>query len=156
MKKFVLLYVVIIVVVLVLAVFQAGRLKSFFGLAGSAQAEIGQSKINLQVVKSEKDRMKGLSGKTSLGQNDGMLFVFDAKGKYPFWMKGMKFPIDIVYINDDTVVYLVENAAPEGQAPSLTVYTPDASANFVLEVNAGMAKKLGIKKGTKIILKGVK
>jgi uncharacterized membrane protein (UPF0127 family) len=122
----------------------------------SSEADVNGKKINLIVAKSEGDRMKGLSGRDNLGENQGMLFVFEKKDTYGFWMKNMKFPIDIIYIDDNSVVYLVENApAPSGQADALTVYKPDKPANRVLEVNAGKAKELGIKKGTKITFKNI-
>src|SRR4051812_1798797 len=51
-------------------------------------------------------REQGLSGRAALPENHGMLFVFDTPGVYPFWMKDMNFPIDMIWIsNDMKVVY---------------------------------------------------
>jgi len=156
MKKLVIVYVVLIIAVILLAVFKFGGKVPNISLFGGAQADVNGTKINLTVVKSDNDKQKGLSGRKSLDNNQGMLFVWDKKGIYPFWMKGMLFSIDIIYINDTNVVYVVENAAaPTGQAQILTVYKPDAAANYVLEVNAGTAERLKIKKGTKITFKGI-
>lgn len=156
MKKLIAVYVILIIAVMLLAVVRTGGNFSLPNpFKGNAEAQIGDKKINLLLAKSEKDRMKGLSGRNNLPEDQGMLFIFEKKGKYGFWMRDMKFPIDIIYIDNNTVVYLVENAPSGAQAPNLTVYTPDSEANRVLELNAGGAKKYGIKKGTKITFAGI-
>ena len=77
MKKLVFVYIALIAVVIVIALFKMGDITSFLNIGGSkGEAQIGSSKLNLTVVKKPTDRMKGLSGKKSLGENDGMLFVF--------------------------------------------------------------------------------
>jgi uncharacterized membrane protein (UPF0127 family) len=156
MKKLIIVYVVLIVAVILLAVTRAGgNLLSLLPLK-QATAEIGESKINLIVAKSDEDRIKGLSGRQSLDKNQGMLFVFDKKDKYSFWMKGMNFPLDIIYIDNTRVVDLFENVPNKiDNAPNLTHYIPSTPANYVLEVNAGEAKRLNIKKGTELTLKGI-
>lgn len=155
MKKLILVYVVLIIAVILLAITRAGNIASILPFGKTASAQIGKNKINLIVAKNDKDRIKGLSGRKNLGENEGMLFVFEKKDKHGFWMKEMLFPIDIIYIDDDTVVYIVENAPSRAQAPNLTIYTPPEPANYVLETNAGIAKKFNIKKGTKITFKGI-
>lgn len=156
MKKLVIVYVVLIIAVVLLAVFRFGGKVPNISLFGGAEATVNGTKINLLLAKSEQDRIKGLSGRKGLDTNQGMLFVWDKKGIYPFWMKGMLFPIDIIYIDDNSVVYIVKNApAPAGQAQVLTIYKPDTEANYVLEVNAGTTDKLNIKKGSKITFKGI-
>lgn len=155
MKKLIAVYAALIVAVVLLAIVRTGgnfSLPNLFG--GGAEAQVGDKKITLILAKSDKDRQKGLSGRSSLLEDQGMLFIFEKKGKYGFWMRDMKFPLDIIYIDDNTVVYLFENVPTGGQAPNLTVYTPDTDANRVLELNAGGAKKYSIKKGTKITFKG--
>jgi uncharacterized membrane protein (UPF0127 family) len=158
MKKLIIVYVVLIVVVIILAVVRAGGNFSLpsFSFFNNSEADVNGKKIDLILAKSDNERMKGLSGRNSLGENQGMLFIFDKKDKYPFWMKEMKFPIDIIYLDDDTVVFIVENAPePKGQADALTIYRPDKNANRVLELNAGKAREFGIKEGTKIGFKGI-
>ncbi len=156
MKKLVIVYIVLIIAVILLAVFKFGGKIPSFSLFSNAEANINGTKISLLLAKSDQDRIKGLSGHKKLDNNQGMLFVWDKKGVYPFWMKNMLFSIDIIYIDDNTVVYVVQNApAPSGQTQILTIYKPDQPANYVLEVNAGTAQKLGIKKGTKVTFKGV-
>ena len=63
-------------------------------------------------------------------------------------MKNMKFAIDIIYINNDTVVSFIQKAPPAGTTPS--IYKPDSPADKVLEINAGLVKKYNIKTGDKV------
>jgi len=109
---------------------------------------------NLQVrvdwARDDASQTKGLGGKDSLEYDRGMLFVFDKEGKYTFWMKDVKFPIDIIWISKDKkVVDYYKNAeiqlgVPDGQ---LKVYAPQSPAQYVLEVNAGTVDKYDIKIG---------
>ena len=143
----------------ILAVFLTGKMPFNLPTFTSANVKLGNKEYSAILVKSDKDKMKGLSGRTSLDKNTGMLFVFDKKAPYPFWMKDMKFPIDIIYINDDSIVDIFENVpAPQKAAPlySLPVYKPKADANYVFEINAGQTKQNNIKIGDKVSFKGVK
>lgn len=93
-------------------------------------------------------RTRGLSNKTFLPEGEGMLFVFEQPGMYSFWMKDMNFAIDMVWINEEgTVVHIESNVAPETY-PELFVSRDPAL--YVLEVNAGFARGLGLTVGTKI------
>lgn len=98
-------------------------------------------------------RKKGLSGKESLEISRGMLFVFDAPGIYSIWMKGMKFPIDIIWIDENKkVVYIVQSALPEPgkKDDQLTIYKPNAIAKYVLEINAGLVNANSLQVGDSV------
>lgn len=158
MKKLIIVYVVLIIAVILLAVVKGGgNLLSFIPSFGTnATVEVNGTKIHLLLAKSANDRTKGLSGRKSLDANQGMLFVFDKPDRYGFWMRDMLFPIDIIYIDTDHVVYIIKNAPSGGQVQNLAIYRPDEPANYVLELNAGQADKLKIQKGTKVKFSGVK
>ena len=115
---------------------------------------IGQNKINVEIASTESARNKGLSDRDSLGENDGMLFVFDQPGKYSFWMKDMRFALDLIWINDNKVVEITPNVLHEPNVPakSLKMYTPQVLIDSVLEVNTGWAAKNGIKIGDSLNL----
>ena len=154
MKKIILVYIVLVIAVILLAVVKAGGSFNFsLPFGKTSTAEVNGNKLNLIVAKSEKDRQKGLSGRKSLNQNQGMIFIFDHKDSYGFWMKDMLFPIDIIFIDDETVVYVVKKAPSSAQVPNLIIYKPDEPVNRVLEINAGLADKFKIDKGTKIKFK---
>jgi len=117
---------------------------------GISSVEIGDTIFEVEVVDTTQERTKGLSGRESLSADEGMLFVFEKSDIYPFWMKDMNFPIDIIWINEDLkVVYIKENATP-GSFPK--IFTPDNSALYVLEVSAGITTDKKIKIGDDVIL----
>lgn len=114
-------------------------------------ATINGHTFSVEIAKDDKTRERGLSDKPSLPQDWGMLFLFDKPSTYSFWMKEMHFPIDIIYINNDIIVHVFKNVPPPTSSKEeLPVYTPDAPADKVLEINAGLSEKYGIKKGDKV------
>lgn len=96
-------------------------------------------------------RSKGLSVKDTLNETEGMLFVFNTEREHSFWMKGMKFPIDIIWIDGDKEVVHVEHSlepcAPVSFCPT---YQPDRDALYVLETVAGFAQKYNVTDGTHV------
>lgn len=110
--------------------------------------------ITAEVVDTIQSRELGLSWRKGMKDGHGMLFVFPFSGKYGFWMKDMRFPIDMVWINGQgVVVYVVENALPE-DFPKQYVNGPDAL--YVLELNANKAREYGIYLGVKLDITGQK
>ena len=107
----------------------------------------GQSvKVDLALTPLEQEQ--GLSGRTELGPNEGMLFVFDTPGKYSFWMKDMLFPIDMIWLAPDSrVVYVKKDARPESYPES---FTPDEEAKYVLEIESGFSDKNNLKVGDRV------
>ena len=79
-----------------------------------------------------------------------MLFVFDDASLHQFWMKGVFFPLDFVWIRDNKVIGLTFGAQPES-GPQYTIYSPPEPANLVLEVSAGSVQQSGIRIGDTVI-----
>lgn len=124
--------------------------------APQPQVIIGGVTVNVELARSIADRSKGLGGHTPLGERDGMLFIFESAALHAFWMKGMTFPLDIIWIQDGKVVHLEANLPPPKPADTdatLPVYSPRAPALYVLEVNAGFAGQHGISVGTPVVIK---
>jgi uncharacterized membrane protein (UPF0127 family) len=95
--------------------------------------------IHLERVKSAEALQHGLSGRTSMPQDQGMLFIFDHSAKHCFWMKDMHFPLDILWMDGNkTVVHVETNVQPDSYPQS---FCPDQNARYVLELNAGVAAK---------------
>lgn len=114
---------------------------------------INNQKIYIEIADTDEKRAKGLSGRKNLGDNEGMLFVFPAKNIYPFWMKGMNFPLDFIWIDDFTIVDLTRNAPPLAEEKNLSVfYTSKEKINRVLEVKAGKIDEWKINIGDRILL----
>ncbi len=109
------------------------------------------SSYRLEFADTTESRRQGLSGRDTLEPFDGMLFVFGSRGLYPFWMKEMKFPIDIIWLDGGIVVDIASLQSPsEGKSPA--THIPAHMADKVLELQAGKASALGIHNGAYIIL----
>ncbi len=107
--------------------------------------KIAGENIKVDLAESAGAQARGLGGRLSLLSNEGMLFVFQKSGIYSFWMKGMNFPIDIVWIDEDLrVVYIKENALPSSYPES---FSPGQNSKYVLEVSALFSEKHNLKIG---------
>jgi uncharacterized membrane protein (UPF0127 family) len=94
---------------------------------------------------------KGLSVKDALAENEAMLFVFGNEGEHTFWMKNMKFPIDIIWIDGNkTVVHIEHNLQPCGYGLLCPTYEPGQDSLFVLETVGGFAEKHDVVQGTQV------
>ncbi|MGH2367275.1 MAG: DUF192 domain-containing protein [Chloroflexota bacterium] len=114
--------------------------------------------VNVEVAQTDAERARGLGGHAPLGEPEGMLFVFERPGFHAFWMRGMTFPIDILWIEDGQVVHLEQRLpppAPDATDAALPIYTPTTAARYVLEVNAGFAEQHGIAVGTAAQIEGL-
>ncbi|MCD4704860.1 DUF192 domain-containing protein [bacterium] len=110
---------------------------------------LGGESIEVEVVVNVEDRVAGLSNQENLGDDRGMLFVESKKKKHNFWMKDMRFPLDIVYINDKEIVEIFKNV-PIKTKGEYTSINPNQKANFILELNAGWCDLHNLKIGDQI------
>lgn len=118
-------------------------------------AKVNNHTFNLYVTKTNKDKQIGLSKYSKIDNGHGMIFSFGKADYYPFWMKQMKFPIDIIFIKDNKIVTIHNNAEPAKNNSALTIYNSTAPADTVLEVNAGLSQKYNLKVGDKITLSNI-
>lgn len=101
--------------------------------------------INIELAQTLNEKTQGLSNRDFLDKNEGMLFVYDVPDFYSFWMKDMKFPIDIIWIDKDhKIVDLHKNVLPESYPQR---FQPKNPAQYILEVNAGFCEKHNIQIG---------
>lgn len=114
--------------------------------------KMGKIKINEEFVfeaeiASGNEKLKrGLAGRKSICETCGMLFEFKDSGRHAFWMKGMKFDLDILWVSRGEIVYIAENVSHD----SREIITPRIESDKVLEINAGIADKAGIKVGDRL------
>lgn len=120
--------------------------KSADSPAGSkAKAVLGGQVVFVEIADTPTSQEHGLSGHKKLGADEGMLFVFVSPGEYGFWMKDMRFPIDIIWLDQNLRVADVwENAEPSSYPK---IFTPRAPSQYVLEVPAGFFAKHQLKIG---------
>ncbi len=117
---------------------------------------IGSKTIQVEIANTESLREKGLSGRSSLAENTGMLFVFDSNQITPtFWMKGMLIPLDMIWISGGKIVK-IDKKIPIPLAGTgdnnLIKYPAGKPIDYVLEVNSGFSDQNNIKVGDSIVL----
>ena len=110
--------------------------------------KIAGKKFRLTTAKTQEARAQGLSDRDKMPA-DGMIFLFDTPQPLTFWMKNMRFPIDIIWINGNKIVAITKNARPEPEISdeNLKRYFSGYYANTVIELNAGDCDKYKIKAG---------
>lgn len=115
-----------------------------------AKVTINKQTIYLEIADTPEKISQGLSGRISLDQQRGMLFVFEKPGNYPFWMEKMKFNLDLVFINNNQVVDIAEDVSfPKPGENPLTINSKSLF-DKVLEINRGKIREWGIKVGDKL------
>ena len=98
----------------------------------------------IEIASSEQKREQGLMYRDSLGQNQGMLFIFPQAEIQAFWMKNTRMPLDIIYIGpDQKIVSIAANAQPYDE----TSLPSEGPAQYVLEIAGGSCAELGISTG---------
>ena len=117
----------------------------------SANITINGFNIIADVPVTGDEFQKGLDIKDHINENQGMLFIFKDQGKFPFWMHGMKFPIDIVWFNNNSnVVHIEHNLQPCITDLACPSYSPENNALYVLETIAGFSERHNVKIGTQM------
>lgn len=109
------------------------------------------AKIDAEVADTPQARNVGLMFRDSLPPGGGMLFIFQEAGPYLFWMKNCKFPIDIIWFNEQKEVIFISEKTPPCKADPCPNYGPlDKNALYVIEVASGFAQKEKLKLGMKV------
>jgi uncharacterized membrane protein (UPF0127 family) len=116
----------------------------------SVAVSVGGKIFSAEIADTPATRELGLGLRDSLCTDCAMLFLFDQPGRYAFWMKGMKFPLDLAWIRDGKTVFIEKNIP----ADSTAIMTPDTDATEVLETNAGAL--LDVKVGDEITINGAR
>lgn len=133
---------------IVLTIFLTLILSFVFSNKSTPTATIDNKIFILDVAKTDIQKGRGLSIYNSLPINKGMVFPFQKSDYYAFWMKDMKFPIDIIYINKNKIVDIFKNVpAPKSQSASLPIIKPKNLSDTVLEINAELSDKYNFKIG---------
>ena len=103
--------------------------------------------LDIEVADDDYERATGLMHRESMQDDQGMLFIFDEAAPRFFYMKNTLIPLDIIYFgSDSTIVSFQKNAKPK----DLTTLPSEDPAQFVLEVNAGLADEWKLEEGDKI------
>lgn len=113
-----------------------------------AVIKINNTQIVAEIADEQDERQIGLSNRENIGEYQGMLFEFDSEDYYGFWMKDMRFSLDMVWLNGDKRVVSVEKVVSPESYPR--VYYPARPSQYVLELPEGTADRLGIEAGDRL------
>jgi len=118
--------------------FDSGLLPGAENIKKTAILVLDNTRVYLDIANTEGARIKGLSDRGELSYYQGMIFVFPVDGIYGFWMKDMKFPLDIIWIDKDyRIVHIENNISPDTYPNS---YIPERKSRYVIELHSGFAK----------------
>lgn len=116
-----------------------------------AAVRIGGASYRVDLAALPEERQQGLSGREFMAQDEGMLFVFEEEQILHFWMKEMRFPLDMIWIDAQCRLAGVSAEVPTPPPDAGNEQIPRAQspspARFVLEVNAGEAARHGMSPG---------
>lgn len=106
--------------------------------------------FSVEIASTLSQRAQGLMFREVLPEENGMLFIFDAPSKESFWMENTLIPLDIIWLDENKeVVFMSKNTQP-CVAENCPTITPTALASYALELNAGVADKIGLSIGDKL------
>jgi len=118
------------------------------GIFAPSSLVLAGERFTLELADDREERSRGLSGRETLGLNEGMLFIFPDYSKPGFWMKDMLIPLDFVWLNNNEIVDVTAHVLPPQSADEpLDVLHPVTEVNRVLEIPAGNIDRLGIRVG---------
>jgi uncharacterized protein len=110
--------------------------------------------VGVEIADDADTRAQGLMDRDHLGDGKGMLFFFPRSGEYPFWMKNTRIPLDMIWIDSDRRIAAIVPDVPPCRVADCPSYPPNAIAQYVLEVDAGVAKQHGLKTGDAVRFEG--
>lgn len=123
------------------------------GLPGYNQTvvSIGDVKLLADIANTADKMNLGLGIRDNMTESEGMIFPFRQEAQQGFWMSGMKFPIDIIWISAEKQVVHIEHSLPP--CPNIMdcpVHTPTERAMYVLETTAGFSQRHNVTEGTQV------
>jgi uncharacterized membrane protein (UPF0127 family) len=101
--------------------------------------------ITAELAVTDEERQQGLMYREKIDSDQGMLFVFEEEDKYSFWMKNMKFSIDILWLDRDKKIVHIERKVPPCKSLPCPTYSPLIPSMYVLELKAGSADENHLK-----------
>ena len=111
------------------------------------RGDFGVAAFRIEVAQTPEERARGLMFREYMAPGAGMLFVFDRTGPVAFWMENTLIPLDMIFVDENgTISHIHPNAVPHDRTP----IPGGNSVRYVLEINGGMARALGIEVGSEL------
>lgn len=132
--------IIIIAITFFVTIFSSGTSKK-------VMLQVGSGIFKADVALTESDRQKGLAGVEKINPDGALLMVFPKSDLWGIWMKDMKIPIDILWLDENKkVIFIVTNASPDLQ--DTKTFLPKTPARYVVEIPAGSTRSKAIKVGS--------
>lgn len=132
----------------------AGMWLLLFGLIGCKHqpyVELGGERYLVEIARTDAELARGLMFRDELAKGHGMLFLWDHEAPRAFWMKNTRIPLDILYFDAQRrLVSVAANTPPCSLGDRCPSYPSEGPAQYVLEINAGEAKRLKLERGAEI------
>ena len=116
------------------------------GIPSEGWMRVGGTEFTLLVADQHAELAKGLGDRDELAENEAMLFIFPSNALHGIWMKDMRFPIDIVWFDEDWMIIDIREQVQPETYPE--VFYPRSESRYVLELNAGTVQRHGIRIGS--------
>lgn len=115
-------------------------------------ATINKKSIVVELARTDSERQLGLMHRTQMGENNGMLFVFEDEAPRSFWMKNTLIPLAIAYLNSNKVIVDIQEmeAMPKSANSAIPTYPSRKPAMYALEMNRGWFKKHHVQVGQRL------
>jgi uncharacterized membrane protein (UPF0127 family) len=105
------------------------------------------ARVHVEIADEPAERSQGLMFRESLGENSGMLFIFEKEGTQSFWMKNTLIPLDMIFIDKDLEIVKIHRDTKPCEEDPCQIYGSGKPAMYVVEVNAGFTETHGIYEG---------
>lgn len=148
-KKFLLIIILLVVLVTLSVMFYFN-----YGLKTKNPKKVcfEDNCFYIEIAKSAEEISHGLMLRENLDPDKGMFFIFSTEGNYSFWMKDTLIPLDIIWINTNKeIVFISKNSQPCKARYTCFSIDPGKNAKYVLEINAGIADKMSLNIGDKVV-----
>jgi uncharacterized membrane protein (UPF0127 family) len=120
--------------------------------AGGPSVELGGKTFSVEIADTSEKQALGLMFRDSMPADEGMLFIFPNEAPRGFWMKNTRIPLDIMYFDKNLKLVSISADTPPCRVSRCPSYPSIAPAQYVLELNAGMAARLGVELGDTLTL----
>jgi uncharacterized membrane protein (UPF0127 family) len=114
--------------------------------------ELGGKRFSVEIADTSQKQGLGLMFRDYMSEDHGMLFIFPNEAPRSFWMKNTRIPLDIMYFDKNLEMVSVSANTPPCRVSRCPSYPSTGPAMYVLELNAGMAAKLGVGPGARLTL----
>ena len=121
--------------------------------SGDPSVELGGKNFAVEIADTSEKQALGLMFRDNMEADKGMLFIFPNEAPRSFWMKNTRIPLDIMYFDKELKMVSISADTPPCKVTRCPSYPSKGPAMYVLELNAGAAKKLGVGEGDKLTLK---